>query len=309
MQKQALPQKQREYDNHPVIDSKRWEAITKRPDDIIISTSYKAGTTWMQTIVANLLYQDGEFPQPVSTMGPWLDMNGPPLEMVAAGLEAQTDRRFIKTHLPLDGFHYHPDVKHIVVGRDGRDVFMSLWNHHSNYTDGMKEGMVDFAKSIGREFPVGIEDIKDFWRMWMARSWFDWESDGFPYWSHLHHVQSWWDYRHLPNMEFVHFADLLADSESEVRRLAAYLEIDLQEDKVPGILERISFGSMKANFDNIMADAKQVWKGGGDAFMNKGTNGRWRDVLCTDDLKLYDAAVAKALTPECAQWLEHGGPV
>jgi aryl sulfotransferase len=32
----------------------------------------------------------------------------------------------------------------------------------------------------------------------------------------------------------------------------------------------------------------------------------WRDVLTEDDLKLYHAAVARELTPDCAEWLENG---
>ena len=309
MQKSALPVKTREYDQHPLIDGKRWQAITVRPDDIIISTSYKAGTTWMQTIVANLLYQDGKFPGALTTLGPWLDMNGPPLEPTAAGLEAQTNRRYIKTHLPLDGFEYHAEPKHIVVGRDARDVFMSMWNHHSKYTEQMKSEMTAFAKDIGRDFKLDYDDIRTFWKDWITTAWFEWENDGYPYWSHLHHIQSWWDYRHLPNMAFVHYGDLLADPESEIRRLAAFLKIELQEEYVPDILDRISFKSMKANFESIMAGSENVWKGGSDAFMNKGTNGRWRDVLTADDLKLYDEAVARAMTLDAAHWLENGGPV
>ena len=41
-------------------------------------------------------------------------------------LENQTHRRFIKTHLPLDGIVYHPQIKYIVVGRDPRDVVSRL---------------------------------------------------------------------------------------------------------------------------------------------------------------------------------------
>ena len=33
--------------------------------------------------------------------------------------------------------------------------------------------------------------------------------------------------------------------------------------------------------------------GGGESFLHKGTNGRWRDVLTADELARYDAAVAK----------------
>ncbi|WP_286830264.1 MULTISPECIES: sulfotransferase domain-containing protein [Kordiimonas] len=303
------PQKTRVYDKHPIIDSERWSVYNHRPGDIVITTSYKAGTTWMQTIVANLLYQDGNFPAPVSVMAPWLDMALPPLDEVAAGLEAQEGRRFIKTHLPLDGIPFYDTMKYIYVGRDGRDVFMSMWNHHSNYNDDLNAMARATAAAHGREWPAEYADIHAMWRDWVGSSWFDWEESGFPYWSHLHHVQSWWDHRDLPNIHFVHFADLLADPEGAIRRLAAYLDIEIDEAMLPGILERISFGAMKKGFQNIMPEADDIWRGGGSTFMNKGTNGRWRGVLTDEELGQYDAVVAKALAPDCARWLEHGGPV
>jgi len=300
------PQKTREYTDHPLIDSTRWEAYNHRPDDIVITTSYKAGTTWMQTIVANLLYQSGDFPAPVTTMAPWLDMALPPLDEVAAGLEAQTDRRFIKTHLPLDGIPYFDTAKYIYVGRDGRDVFMSFWNHHSGYSDEIKEFAASRAAEIGRPFPTNYKDLHALWKDWANRGWYAWETDGYPYWSHLHHVQSWWDYRHMDNIHFVHFADLLAEPEKSVRDIAAFLNISIDENLLPGVMDRIAFGSMKKSFKNIMPEADDIWKGGGKTFMNKGTNGRWRGVLTDAELAEYDAAVARALTPECAKWLENG---
>ncbi len=306
---QSLPQKTREYDQHPIIDGTRWRVYNHRPGDIVISTSYKAGTTWMQTIVANLLYQDGNFPMPVTAMAPWLDMAIPPLDEMAAGLEAQTGRRFIKTHLPLDGMPYYEGNQYIVVGRDARDVFMSLWNHHNNYSGMIREVTAGFGQQSGRSFPMDFEDIHAFWKSWISRSWYDWESDGFPYWSHFHHIRTWWDYRHLSNIHFVHFADLLNDPESEIRRIAAYLGLAIEEENLPGILERITFKGMKKNFGEIMPEAEGIWKGGGKTFMNKGTNGRWRDVLSPDDLVQYQAAVQNELLPECAKWLENGGPV
>jgi aryl sulfotransferase len=42
------------YQNH-VLDSTRWNFVPLR-DDIIVATSYKAGTTWMQAIVGNLIF-------------------------------------------------------------------------------------------------------------------------------------------------------------------------------------------------------------------------------------------------------------
>ena len=67
------PERTRVYQNHH-FDSTRWDYFEAREDDIIIATSYKAGTTWAQAIVAHLIFRDGDLPQSVSEMSPWLDM-------------------------------------------------------------------------------------------------------------------------------------------------------------------------------------------------------------------------------------------
>lgn len=107
----------------------------------------------------------------------------------------------------------------------------------------------------------------------------------------------------------MHFANLLVDPASEVRRLADYLKLVIDERLFPEILERISFASMRENFANIMPMADTLWKEGAKTFMNKGTNGRWRDVLGPDELALYDEAVARSLTADAARWMADGGPM
>jgi aryl sulfotransferase len=64
---------------------------------------------------------------------------------------------------------------------------------------------------------------------------------------------------------------------------------------------------MKKNFNNIMPESKDIWEGGGDRFMNKGTNGRWRGVLSDAQLNEYQITVARSMTPNAANWLEKGG--
>ncbi len=49
----------------PVYDNRRWRRFESRPGDIFVCTPAKCGTTWAQTIVANLLFPDGELPGPV----------------------------------------------------------------------------------------------------------------------------------------------------------------------------------------------------------------------------------------------------
>jgi hypothetical protein len=51
---------------------------------------------------------------------------------VFADLAAQTHRRFIKTHTPLDGIPNDPTVTYICVGRDPRDVALSMDHHIDN---------------------------------------------------------------------------------------------------------------------------------------------------------------------------------
>ena len=49
-----------------------------------------------------------------------------------------------------------------------------------------------------------------------------------------------------------------------------------------------------------------VFEGGGKTFFDKGTNGRWRDTLTAEDIKAYEAKALAELGPECARWLAQG---
>jgi aryl sulfotransferase len=292
------------YRNHH-LDSTRWEHYVPRDDDIIIVTSVKSGTTWVQTIVMYLIFGDVQ-PRPVWHTSPWLDARfGPPLDEILEVLRAQQHRRFIKTHLPLDGLPYHPQVKYIVVGRDARDVLMSLWNHCRNYTTEFYERLNDTGH-VGDPFPGCPDDIREFWRGWITSGWFEWESEGYPFWSNLRHTQTWWDFRHLPNILFVHFNDLLRDLAGEIRLIADYLEIDAPRDLLAAIGDAVTFRSVKRRAEELLPDIERGFTGGAQTFIHKGTNGRWRSVLTDDDLKLYQAAAARELTPDCARWLENG---
>jgi aryl sulfotransferase len=43
-----------------------------------------------------------------------------------------------------------------------------------------------------------------------------------------------------------------------------------------------------------------------EVFINKGVNGRWKDVLTTADSAEYEARAAAELGPDCARWLATG---
>jgi len=300
------PTKSRVYRNHH-LDSTRWNGFEFRDDDILISTSYKSGTTWTQRIVSLLIFGTEPLPQPLGALSPWVDARFTPvaLSQIIANVEAQTHRRFLKSHLPLDALPWNDRIKYICVGRDGRDVFMSLANHYGAYTDlayQLLNGGDDF---VGELLPKCPDDIHDLYDGWIHRASFPWESDGWPFWSHFYQVQSFWNFRHLPNIYLLHYADMKADLEGEMRRLAEFLDIQVPEATWPSLVEAAGFEAMKKAA--MAADSGPgIFEGGAERFFFKGTNGRWRDVLTEQELEDYDAAIARALTPDCAAWLENG---
>ena len=64
-------------------------------------------------------------------------------------VEAQTHRRFLKTHLP-DALVFSPKAKYIYIGRDGRDVVWSMHNHHVNANETWYEALNDTPGRVGQ---------------------------------------------------------------------------------------------------------------------------------------------------------------
>jgi aryl sulfotransferase len=294
----------REYRNHH-LDSTRWDRFVARDDDIFVTTAYKAGTTWTQRILAALVLGPGPLPAPLHELSPWIDARFMgPIEPLLDAVEAQRHRRFIKSHLAADGLRFFPQAKYIVVGRDTRDVFMSLFNHYSAYTDVMYELFNDPDRP-GPEFPRCPASARELWARWVGEGWFEWEPDGWPFWSHHHHLSTWWDVRGLPNILLVHFGDLKANPEAEIRRIAAFCDIEVDEDAWPALVAAVGLDAMRIEARGTEDPMALAFEGGAERFFYKGDSGRWRGVLSPDDLTLYETAASR-LDPSLRRWLEGG---
>ena len=276
-----------------VFDSRRWQRFVLRPDDVVVCTAPKCGTTWMQTIIVSLLWPEGHAPAPVMELGPWLEAEFYAFDEIRARLDAQAHRRMIKSHTPADGIPIRDDVRYVCVGRDGRDVFMSFCHHHEVFSREVRAELNERALVEG--VPPMLDwdgDVHGFFASWLETA------------ALLHHVASFWQLRARPNLLFVHFADLKRDLAGEMRRVAAFLGIEVPESLWPAVVERCTFDAMKARAHEIGT----FWnfEGGAQSFLFKGTNGRWRDVLRADELAAYARRVAELLPPDAARWLEHG---
>lgn len=293
----AWPKKSRELHNHH-FDSTIWNDFPFRDDDIIVGTYAKSGTTWMQQIVAQMLF-NGDPELAVAEMSPWLDLRIPPKQVKLPLVEAQTHRRILKTHLPVDALVYSPKAKYIYIGRDGRDVVWSMYNHHVNANQAWYAALNDTPGRIGPPIEPPPADIRQYWRDWMDR-------DGHPFWPFWDNVRTWWQIRDLPNILFVHFNDLKRDMPGEMRHIAQFLDISIDEARWADILKYCSFNWMKKNATKSVPLGGAFWDGGAEVFINKGVNGRWVDILTADESTEYEARAARVLGSECARWLASG---
>ncbi|MBC8037205.1 MAG: sulfotransferase domain-containing protein [Rhizobiales bacterium] len=292
----AWPVKTREIHNHH-MNSTVWNSFKFRDDDIVIATYAKSGTTWTQQIVSQLIFNGAEGID-VSKLSPWVDLRIMPPEAIA-GLEHLPHRRFVKTHLPVDALVYSPKAKYIYIGRDGRDTVWSLYNHHANANERWYDALNNAPRRVGPPIDPPPDSVHEYYRQWFAK-------DGYPFWSFWENIRSWWAIRDLPNVKLIHFSDMKSDLAGSIREIANFLEIKLDEFTFPKILEHCSFDYMKAHAEMAAPLGGAMWNGGAKTFINKGTNGRWRDTLTADDVKTYEAKALAELGPECAKWLAKG---
>ncbi len=284
------------------LDSERWTRFETRPGDIVVAMPYKAGTTWVLNIVLHLIFQDFRR-RHIGDYAPWLDTRFVDFDEIASRLAAQTHRRVIKTHLAADCLPHDPELRYIFVGRDPRDIFISLWNHYTNLSDAFFEPPDDRALP---PLPRPPDDILSFFDDWISRGFVDGETDGYPFWSCFRQAHTWWTMRNRPNVHFSHYANLLDDLGGEIARIAAFCGIECTPDACDRIAELCSFAAMKRDAATINASSERDLKGGAAAFIHKGQNGRWRGVLTPDRLVAYERVASAQLPAACKAWMETG---
>lgn len=291
------PVKRRELHNHS-MDSTRWDGFRFREGDIVVASWAKAGTTWLQQILGQLIFAGAE-DLPIIDLCPWIEQRYQSHDEVMKRIEAQDHRRFMKTHLPVDALTLSPLARYLYVGRDGRDAVWSWHHHHRRTKQRIFDLMNDTPGRVGPPLRPACEDVRQFFHEWL-------DGDGFPLWPFWSNVQSWWNVRRLPNVLFVHFNNLKRDLRAEIRRVAGFLGIEVAHDPWPRVLEHCAFDYMKAHGNSFSPVLARTFEDGANDFINRGTNGRWRDVLSAGDVRKYEEFASRNLSPACAHWLATG---
>jgi aryl sulfotransferase len=293
-----------------VEDSARWNGFAFRADDIIISTPPKSGTTWMQTLCAMLVFDGVQFGRPLAEISPWLEMQANNRAEVIASLEAQRHRRFIKTHTPLDGVPAAEGVTYVCVARDPRDVALSFQHHWANLD--IDAFMAARARAVGLSDleelgpppgPLPEDPLERFW-LW---SYADAGTFVGPALADvLHHVQTFWDRRHHPQVHLFHYSDLLADLPGQLRRLADALSIDVTDERIEQFAAAATFRRMKERAEDLVPEAgNQIWRSNRE-FFHRGYDGQWRELLNDEGLRHYEHRVAELAPPDVAAWTHTG---
>lgn len=280
-------------------DSGRWTDFPFRDGDIVISTRSKSGTTWAQMICALLIFQRPELPARLGSLSPWLDFLVAPKDEVYEQLAAQDHRRFIKTHTPLDGIPIDARVTYLVVARHPLDMAVSLYHQGDNIDRDRLRALT------GRPAPDGPPAPRTPLRDWLL-GWIHTDCDRHEQMDSLPgvmwHLADAWRRRRQPNILLVHYADLSADLEGQMRRIATRLGITVPDASWPELVEAASFDHMRERSAELVPGAKGVLKDPA-AFFRRGSSGAGRELLSADELADYERRTASLGPPDLVAWL------
>lgn len=272
----------------------RWRRFPFRPDDIVISTPAKSGTTWMQMMCVLLILRTTDLPAPMPQLSPWLDDMACSGEEVFAALAGQAHRRVIKTHTPLSDIDLPPEVTRIVVGRHPLDTALSLYHQSLNVEPSCGGTGPEEARPAQQRMSP---------RAWPAR-WIEDDSprEGQP--SSLRgmmwHMADAWSRRDDPGVLLFHYEDLSADLPGEMTRLGRHLGLPTGGTGWADVVAAASFDRMRAAAERIqpLGPARN-----NTAFFRRGRSGSGTALLTGGDLERYHARAAALAPPGLLRWL------
>ena len=259
----------------PVTNTDIWDDFALRPDDVIVGTPPKCGTTWMLSIVMMLIYQRALPDAGSYQHAPWLDCAFRDRKAAAEFLRKLDRRRCIKSHTPMDGILYAREPTYVVVYRHPVDMHFSFRAHVEN----MKDDMLTYM------FPG---DERDGFMRFVDTPLTDAGTDDLTVASFAHHFLQAKARMANGNVHFFHYADLTRDLAEQIERLSGMLGIAVSEQLLEQITNATGFESMrKAAETSERRFAEETPFHDLAGFFASGSSNKWEGRLADADMDLY----------------------
>lgn len=272
-----------EIEGVPIITSvtQSWDQVRNfkaRPDDVLIATYPKAGTTWMIEIV-DCVMNDGDTERckrsPTHDRAPFMELNPPkPFHSGLQQLASMPSPRLVKTHLPVQlvpQSFWENDCKVIYVARNAKDNLVSYY-HFQQMNQALPEtgSWEQYISSfLSGQVPWG--------------SWFD-------------HVTGWWESRAKHRVLYLFYEDLKEDPAREIDRVARFLGKGLDQAVIDRIVDHTSFLQMKENpMTNCSTVPSFIFNQAVSPFMRKGTVGDWKQHFTVSQSERFDEEYRRRL--------------
>lgn len=187
------------------------------PTDIFVMTPAKCGTTWTQQIVHSLRTRGSMDFEEITCVVPWLEM------AFDMGIDLHAPQvalpRAFKTHLNLE--QVPQGGKYIAVVRDPKDALLSLYRFFEGWV--MEKGSIPLD-AFAREFYVEGRE-RGYWK----------------------HIRAFWHRRHDVNVLAMSYENMKADLPSAVERIAAFMELPLDDQLKEIVVRQSDFKFMSAH--------------------------------------------------------------
>ncbi|KAI5627344.1 sulfotransferase family 2, cytosolic sulfotransferase 2 [Silurus asotus] len=251
---------------HPPECLKYYEDFTFRPDDVLIVTFPKSGTTWMQEIVP-LIHSEGDL-TPVHTIpnwdrAPWLEDQ----RAIQLNLEQKPSPRIFTTHFHhsmMNESYFKVKPKVIYVIRNPKDVFTSSFYFY---------GMAPFLVNPG----TADEFLEKFLNSKIIfGSWFE-------------HVKGWLSAKDQDHIFYISYEELIQDLKGSVTKIAQFLEKPLSPEVIDKIAENCLFKNMKQNkMSNYSLVPVKFMDQKKSKFFRKGIAGDWKNLLTEAQVEKFN---------------------
>jgi hypothetical protein len=256
-------------------------AMSLRPSDVVITPFGKSGTTWLQQMAHTLRTRGDMDFDDISRVVPWIETS------TDLGIDLNAEQiaspRLFKSH--LNAHRIPSGGRYINSCRDPKDAVYSLYKFMEGWF--IEPGAIsldEFAQ--GTFVAAGSPDssIGDYWT----------------------HLKSWWARRADPDVLFMAYEHMKDDLEGTIRRVATFIEVDLDDELLAITLEHSSLQFMqqhKSHFDDKLMRERSIAVVGlpedsDSSKVRKGQVGESRQQLGAEVVQQLDALWQQHITAE-----------